>query len=396
MYKLLLLAIICALGSPGLVAQSLSTDSAKSDGASTSSIVGLGKNAYDDAARAILEGQVQIPLKESKTTIKSPEETSTWENLVALQTPLASKSSEPSADDNKKIQKQHKAAVLAARDFYSRFPNSDKAGEARKIEVRVALIGAQLGDAELMDAAPSLSKAYRQDKKLTARDRLEIAVLSDTPELSRQLAGKSTSSRGPIRYEYIRNLQSEFGDIPEIHFLYRDLMLTCARGDKMASTVARELVSNKSVIETLHNEASAYLAREKLIGTVPLLQLVSTDKKEIDLKAFRGKVAVLYAWSPSWEAGDPTKLDKLVQSLPSGTQWIYIALATSETQKKNTKKLPYPGLECSYQGGFESDIAKQLGLTQCPYVFVLDKTGKLVGHGPQSELPTLLTEATQR
>lgn len=322
----------------------------------------------------------------------SATEASTWRNLITLQSTSATT---PSIEDltNGKGLGQYKAVAQAAYDFYTKYPQSDKAPLARKTEVVISITGAQMGDADLLKSAPTLAKSYRTDKTVSVKDRLDVALMFDAQGISGQLLGKSSNQFGPIRYTYLSKLRTEFGDIPEIHFLYRNLMLTCERGDPTAITVANELASNNKVSDVIRKEASAFISRDKLIGTKPNLRLVGDNGKTVDFKALLGNPVVLYVWATGWSIGDPSILNKQVQNVPAGTQWVYCSLVIPSAQWRSYKRPAFDGVECNYLTGYKSEVAVKLSLTQCPFVYVFDKAGMLVGFGPQSQLDSLLKEA---
>jgi hypothetical protein len=223
---------------------------------------------------------------------------------------------------------------------------------------------------------------------------VEVALLMERAELSRQVRNGEKSLRASERVRVADRLRAEFGEIPEYHTYAMEL----ARTMDLATALRLATETSHSPVATASAKAQAkvILDRMHLLGKPVNLRLTIVDGAEFDLSKQAGKITVVVAWS----AADPRSLDALKpmgRMMPKDVQVVFLAMGGTKKQVQTGRAAsPLPGTHCHAPAGPLSRAATdslKLQYSPVPRLYVLNRAGKLVGIGRLEELPALLTRA---
>jgi hypothetical protein len=288
---------------------------------------------------------------------------------------------------------QYWQASQSAKDFYTTYPTDVNAPAAKKIEVVTALQGVPGNDQVKGQSAQQLAQNYRTDKNNPVSDRFEVAVLAERQKLSSKSGGKLFVDSPKDLESMTESLHKEFGDIDEVFRFYASV----ARSADMdtANRVAGELLQWSAAPAETKAEAQSIRDRQNLVGQVLNAQWPTMDGKTFDLSQQTGKITIVYVWST---AGDPQGMGGLLslkKTMPANAQMVYLALGGAADQLQALKdSAPISGTFCFEAINAASPARDVLRVRHTPFVFVLNKTGKLSGFGPVSELSNLVSAAS--
>jgi len=322
---------------------------------------------------------------------------SRWAGLQAAAKPSPGNSTSAAKGSNEQktqiAAQAEKSRVTAAnaRDFYTKFPTHTNAEEARKIEAIAELHGVKDGDAAQEKNAMELGKAFRADRSHSVNARTSVALAMDRLALSGKIKAKSVADRPSEKEKVADGIRAELGHTPELHEYYVEI----ARAGDMFT--AKRIATNLLQWPTAANiraEAQAIVDRSALVGQKLTLQLPLLEGGTVDLAQTTGGPTVLVAWSPSAGSDMLQSLAPFRNTVPPGVRFVYLALGgTAVDAAAQCARAPLKGLYCQQLKNTVGPVNKALKLKSVPYLYVLNKEGKVAGFGPVGELPGLLSLA---
>ena len=286
---------------------------------------------------------------------------------------------------------RRRLASQGAHDFYTDYPSHPKAQEARKVEAVAAIQGVESGNAAQEQAAFALGKAFRENKSYPLLDRFEVALAMDRLDLSLRIKNRKAMGRAQDWKALGDKLKTEFGDIPAVHAYYMEIARTADRAT--AIKIAAEVGQSSIASPAAKSQARVILDREALVGKNITLTLSTTEGGSFDLAQQKNKVTVIFAWSPE-DSSSLSSIKRFEKSLPSDGQIVYLAMGGSPSQvKKGKGDAILPGTHCHAPAGPQSQAANtglKLLYSPLPRIYVLNRSGLLVGYGRVEDLPALI------
>jgi hypothetical protein len=284
-----------------------------------------------------------------------------------------------------------RATAASARDFYTKYPTHAKANEARKIEALAELRGVKSTDETQQKQALTIGKAFRSDHRQSLDARTEVALAMDRLELSEKIRRKAVSDR-PVEKEKVADgVRAELGHTAALHAYYVEV----SRNADMftGKRIAQNLLQWPTDAKT-KKEAQTIVDRSSLLGTRLNLMLPSAETGPVDLAKQSGGVTVLVVWAPAGGEKALKSLEVFRNSIPPGVQFVYLALGgTAKEIATLQSAAPIKGRFCHQTGPAVSPTLSALKLTGMPYIYVLNREGKVAGFGPFGELTSLLALA---
>lgn len=281
-------------------------------------------------------------------------------------------------------------AEAVARNFYLDYPDHASAHLARKIEALAALDAAASGSPVELNDALQIAGKYRKDQSNRAADRFEIAVGMERLLGSSKSGGNHFANNSAELDAMAQRLHDEFGDLPELNAF----TAAAARiaDETTAVRIAGELL-HRPVPADIKRDAETILARQALIGTILPLRVSAVDGRTIDLAAQSGKVTIVFCWS----AESPASLGQLSRArplLPSDAEVILLtSSATNQQLAAAKRRVPATAILCTDANEPPGDVRSVLKLQHLPYVFALDRSGKLAAWGPVNALGSVVAAA---
>ena len=320
-----------------------------------------------------------------------------WANLLLATKPSPGNSVNAAKGSNEqKVQiaaqaEKSRATAARAKDFYTKNPNHPNAPEARKLEAIAEMRGVKDGDTAHLTKAVATAKAFRENAANPLSPRVEVALAMDRLALSQKIKARTVADRPEEKENVADAVRAEFGHTAALHDYYQEV----ARGADMftAQRIATNLLQ-WPVDAKIRREAQSIVDRHALLGKSLAVTLPSIPGVPVDLARKTGAVTVLFAWAPDGGREMLQSLTPWRSSLTPGVQLVYLALGgTAEEIATLQSAAPIKGRFCHQQGAAVAPTLRALKLTGLPYVYVLNRDGKLAGHGPVGELKSLLALA---
>jgi peroxiredoxin len=271
-------------------------------------------------------------------------------------------------------------------------------------------------DAWIQQLADTLSAAIQSGEypEGTARMEALLASLEKDPA-----AGKMTPyvAFRLLMADYVQQLQGENPDYAKIQDAWlkkleefvtkypqaedsADAMLQMATtyefsgNDKEAKKWYSEIAERFPGTSAAEKAAGAK-KRIESVGQAVSLRGKSLDGKDVDLRAFRGKLVLLHYWA-SWSdlcRADLAQLKELHAKYGQrGFTIIGISMDTDRSQLQSfLQKNRLPWAQIYEEGGLEGRLANELGILTIPTMMLVDGTGKVINRNVHTaELDDLL------
>lgn len=280
-------------------------------------------------------------------------------------------------------------AANDAREFASRFPQSQRVRTARKMEALNLVRAAEAGAVEVEERARSAGLRFRNDAGNDEQDRFQVAAAMVHLEVAR----KRLSTNEEILAEHERradDLLAEFPDNPEVYRMYTGIMRNTDRAT--AARLASKVINMASPGE-IKELAQTILDQYELVGTKPDIQFDDVDGSRFDLASLKGKIVVIEVWNGA--------MGRRVNDVILGDRRSQIALVglnidqddASDSARVSAGATRGPAASYFDRRGMQSPLARLLHVYDAPCVFVLDRAGTVMGSGRLHDLASLLAEA---
>jgi thiol-disulfide isomerase/thioredoxin len=217
-----------------------------------------------------------------------------WKELdAASRPPVPPKdwaSRAPTDEEKEKFGEQvGKAALDAAtkaKDFYTKYPNHEKAVEAQKKEKKLLETAeryGQSGSLEKLEGNPSLS----EDEKFAIRlNKVHADALKQRE--------KGTTA---VMAEFEKGLRGLLKEYPKRPEGYQQLLMVAKNSDSdKAKQIYNELLDSNAEPE-VKDQAKAALKVMGAVGRPFEISFTSVDGKSVDIKDLKGKVVLLDFWA---------------------------------------------------------------------------------------------------
>ena len=294
------------------------------------------------------------------------------------------------------------AATMAdkAKSFYTRFPEHEKAAEARKQEYALLSVAVQLGNTNRSEQLRQLEEARLKDTSLSEDDRLELRM----QQLQRDaISDKETNMMANFSQleKGARALQKDFPKRPEVG----SLLLSVAQGwldnseIEKSRALAREIADGASD-EELKGSAQELLKKIERVGKPLNLKFKAVDGRSVDLQEMKGQVVLIDFWA-TWCGPCMAELPKVKTAYerlhPKGFEILGISFDREKAELDKAlarEKMSWPQYFDESEEG--KKIGEEFGITAIPTMWLVDKKGALrelnAQQGLEEKIAKLLAE----
>lgn len=319
-----------------------------------------------------------------------------WARIQELSSPTPSavlrrgerKSQEQRALDSYGEREKARQTAEAARAFYTAYPRDNRAPAARKIEALYALRGAPEGDDNAELAAQAVAQAYRADTSLPEQDRFEVALAAERRDLSARSRKARAAARDNDEVRMADRLRAEFGDSDLVANLY--LTIGRSASPRAGAEIARQVLSFRHLDNDTRKTARLLLERADILGRQMDVHLNAVGGGKIDLSRGGAKNTVLIVW-PSEKPETLAKVEPWCNAVKKSSDIVFVAL---NGNRSAASQLPQPiahaGRHCYLPPGRDSrELLEKLKVRVAPYVYVLDRQGRITDFGALSIFPEI-------
>ena len=322
-------------------------------------------------------------------TSASSAESTAWEavmeSMKAPPTPKEWLTTEPTKDDLARFRALKISLALKASDtageFYSKYPSSTNAIEARVTQYLLVGAAIEMGDPSLSARADSLESKLIADKSIPDERRMQVAVdgLQRRAQLKR---GDGTEAFLGELEKGVRQFRRDFPDRPEGFVLLAQLVQFYSQDDlaEPAVRLAREL-QQAPISDEIKQTVQLLVRRFELIGKPFDFKAKSVAGSELDVSKMRGKVVLIDFWA-SWcqpcLISIPVLKTAYSQFKSKGFEIIGVNLDEDrESMDRVLKKLNMTWPQISDGQGKPGPIPTKYGVNGIPSMWLIDKQGVL-------------------
>ena len=269
------------------------------------------------------------------------------------------------------------AAADKVKDFYTRFPNHPKAGEARQKELEVLQFAVYLGNTNKLATLEAREQERLKDPKLSEDEKFEIRAQA----VQRGVMQKQEQGEAAMLAAQDKGARELLKDFPKREEVYQMLLEVAAESESdKARGIAKEVLA-ASVSEPLKTTAQGLLNKLDALGKPLDIKFTSVDGREVDLKKMEGKVVLVDFWA-TWCGPCVAELPNVKAAYdklhPKGLEIVGISFDADKGRLEKfvaDQKMGWP----QYFDGkrWENKIGQQYGINSIPAMWLVDKKGNL-------------------
>lgn len=280
-------------------------------------------------------------------------------------------------------QNQAATAVTIANkagDFYSRFPNDDRAAEAKSKEKQLLGQAERLGNVKARERLVELDDARLKDPSTSENESFEIRLSRLQQETRRQMS-KMTNGMEAALEVYAKGARQLRQEFPKLDEPYEMLLAVAMKAsDDKGRVLAREIVES-TASEGVKAQARAILKKLEMLGKPFALKFTAMDGREVDFGRMKGKVVLVDFWA-SWSGPYVSEWPKFKTAYEkwhsAGCEIVGVSFDLEKEPVENFIAKEKVGWPQYFDGqGWKNKIGMENGIKSLPSLWLIDKKGVL-------------------
>lgn len=268
-------------------------------------------------------------------------------------------------------------AAGKAKEFYTKFPDSTHAADAKKKEYELVMIAVQFGETNQIPRLAAIEAERLKDPTVSDDEKFEIrAQAVQRAAMSRQSDGMAAML---AEFEKgVRALQKDFPKRTEIYAMLLEIA-SSSEPDKTRKIV-QEIVDSPAG-DDLKEGAKALLKKLDAVGKPVEIQFTSVDDRAVDVAKLKGKVVLIDFWA-TWCGPCVAELPNVLAAYdklhPKGFEIVGISFDEDKSALQKfvaSQKMTWPQY---FDGeGWQNKFGQQFGINSIPAMWLVDKKGIL-------------------
>jgi thiol-disulfide isomerase/thioredoxin len=277
-------------------------------------------------------------------------------------------------------------AADKAKDFYTRFPDDPKSGEARKREYQMLQFAVYLGNTNKEASLEERGQERLKDPALTEQERFELRMGA----IQREVMRKQTEGEPALWAEQEKAARQIIKEFPKRDEGYELLLQVAGQSEPDKGRALAKEAAEKGSSAEVKASAQALLNKLEALGKPLAIKFTAVDGREIDLGRMNGKVVLVDFWA-TWCGPCVAEVPNVVKTYqklhPKGFEIVGISFDGDKGKLEAfvaEKEMTWP----QYFDGkrWENKIGQKYGINSIPAMWLVDKKGNLRDLGARSDL----------